>query len=456
VQGRLGRLDVIRRIGGHDFAGPVFLVGGALREAALGRTPNDYDLALSRKEDLARLEGLFGARSFLLGKKPVQTHRIVAPGLALDVTILAEDIGKALQRRDFTINAMAYAVAEGTIIDPLGGLRDIEARGIRCPAEASLRADPLRMVKAARHLAALPGFALDPGLIEAMRAHGALIRETAAEPVRYELDLIMEAGKAWKGINALAETGILFEIVPELLPLGEMDRDKGLDPPSLGHTIGGFRYMGRAKRFHPFTRAETRQAGYALLFHDLGKAGTFSLDEEKGRVHFYNHERLSCGLAAPVMERLRFSASESKTVLALIENHMRIFLISNRDVTDRATRRLVYRMEGRTPALVFLTLLDLWGSSRGRENASTAQVKARCRELLAAYEEWKREPLPRIVTGRDLLALGFSEGRALGRVLDEIRERQIAGDLTQRDEALAYAGAMLRESGDASGEGDGR
>ncbi len=139
------------------------------------------------------------------------------------------------------------------------------------------------------------------------------------------------------------------------------------------------------------------------------------------------------------MERLRFSSSETRAISALIENHMRLFLISNKEATEKATRRLVYRMEELTPSLVCLTLLDLYGSSKGRENASTRQVKKRCREVLAAYEEWKQAPLPRIVTGRDLMALGFAQGPALGRVLQEIREKQIAGEITDKEEAMQYA-----------------
>jgi tRNA nucleotidyltransferase/poly(A) polymerase len=451
VKKRLERLDVIRRIRHHAFAGPVFLVGGALRECALGHTPNDYDLALSRVEDLSRLEEIFGASSFLLGKKPIQTHRIVAADTVIDVTLLKGGIEEDLLRRDFTINAMAYSIEDGLIADPFGGFEDIEARLIRCPAEGSLRADPLRMVKAVRHLSALSGFTLDPALTRAMESERGLVHRTAVERIRYELDLIMVAKNPYKGIKAMEETGLLFEIVPELTALGEMDRERGLEPQALGHTIGGFRYMGRIKRFHPFTERETRHAGYALLLHDLGKAGTFSYDEEKGRVHFFYHERLSREMAALVMDRLRFSASDMKSILSLIENHMRIFLISNREATEKATRRIVYKMEHLTPALIFLTLLDLYGSSHGRDNESTALVLDRCRELLRAYDEWKSEPLARIVTGHDLLALGFGQGPALGQVLEEIREKQIAGEIMEKGEALHYAAGRLAAEETSSG-----
>ncbi len=257
----------------------------------------------------------------------------------------------------------------------------------------------------------------------------------------------MLSANPYRGMRTMEETGLLFEIFPELLRLAEMDAEKRLRPSVLGHTIGGFRHVGKIKKFHQFTGVDTRLAGYGLLFHDLGKPETFSFDEEKGRVHFYYHERHSSDIAAGVMERLRFSASESRAVRNLIENHMRIFLISTGEATEKAIRRIVYRMEDLTPALVFLTLLDLYGNSGGRENESTAQVRRRCREVLSGYAEWKTTPLPRIVTGHDLLAAGFSEGPALGQVLREIREKQISGEITEKAQAMAYAAS--RQTGGA-------
>jgi hypothetical protein len=245
----------------------------------------------------------------------------------------------------------------------------------------------------------------------------------------------------------MEETGLLFEIFPELLGLAEMDALRRLRPRALGHTLGGFRHVRKIKRFYNFTDREARQAGYGLLFHDLGKPATFSFDEEKGRIHFYYHERHSSEMAAAIMERLRFSASETRAIRSLIENHMRIFLISTGEASEKAVRRIVYRMEDLNPALVFLTLLDLYGNSGGRDNESTAQVTKRCREVLAGYNEWKKTPLPRIVTGDDLMAAGFSEGPALGRVLREIREKQISGEITEKAQAMEYAAS--RQAGAA-------
>ncbi len=270
-------------------------------------------------------------------------------------------------------------------------------------------------------------------------------------PVTFGLEpvsgLIMLSGNTYRGIRTMAETGLLFELFPELIPLGELDREKELDLEVLGHTIGGFRYMARARRLRAFTLAETLHAAWALLFHDLGKPYTFSFDEEKQRVHFFYHERRSSEIAARIMERLRFSAADAKAILTLIENHMRIFLISNDAATERATRRLVYKMGELTPALVFLSLLDLYGNTRGRENESTIQVQSRFRDVLAEFDQWRETPLTPLITGTDLLVLGYTQGPELGRVLQEVRQKQIAGEITEKDTALAFARRAFRRTG---------
>lgn len=442
-QKRIENLSILQRLPSERFIGRLFLVGGALRELALGQTPKDYDFALERLEDLRVFEEGLGCASFLLGKRPLQTHRLAAGDMAIDVTMLDGSIEQDLLRRDLTVNAMAYSVKDRLFLDPLNGLRDIDRRLLAYPRKESLEEDPLRMIKVIRHFASLTGFTISPEIKSAISEKKGLIHRVAPERVKYELDLIMLARSTHKGIMALEEAGLLFELFPELLPLREMDREEGLEPAALGHTLAGFRYIDRIGRFYDFSENERKWATYGLLFHDLGKPLTFAKDEQKGSIHFYYHERHSRTIAETIMERLRFSTSETRSILHLVESHMRIFLISTRDATERATRRIVYKMEHLTPALVFLTLLDLYGSSKGLENASTKRVKARCRDILTAHEEWRKEPLPRLINGRDLLALGFAEGRPIGRILGEIREKQIAGEMTDKEAALEYARQAL-------------
>jgi poly(A) polymerase len=439
LRGRLRGQGIVQRVREATFAGNVYLVGGAIRELALGKKPGDYDFALTRGEDLKIFERTLAAGQFVLGKKPIQTHRIVAGDVSADITFLEGTIEEDLLRRDFTMNAIAYDVKSDDMIDTLGGLEDIERRVIRYPEKATLRADPLRMLKAVRHYSTLKDFSFDPELIAAITELKTLIHETAPERIKYEMDRIIGSRRAFEGLKMMERTGLLFEVVPELLALKAMDEKKGFILETYGHTVAGFKHLSRGRNLWPFDEKMVRIAGYALLFHDLGKAHTFSYDESKRMVHFFYHEKYSKEIAGPIMERLRFSSQEMKSILALITDHMRIFLISGPDATGKAVRRLVYKLGDLTPPLILLTLCDMYGSSGGKDNSSTRRVRKRCKEIIEAYKEWRKAPLPTLVNGHDLLAMGFHEGPEIGKLLEEIRQKQIAGEMMSRDDALHYA-----------------
>ena len=443
LEERIREQAVIKRVREGRFSGNVYLVGGAVREIALGGAPGDYDFVISHEADLKTFESVFSAPSFILGKKPLQAHRIVADDLSLDMVLFHGRIEDDLARRDFTINSIAYDVMAGRIIDPMGGLEDLSRKVIRYQDRSVITDDPLRMLKAIRHFAFLRGFRLDHELREAIRELGYLIHQAAPERIKYEMDQIMISGKAFDAIKTMETTGLLFELFPALKRLREMDEEKGFVLTTYGHTVDGFKYITRFGDLYGLSRKSLRNTAYALLFHDLGKAFTFSYDEGKGLVHFFYHERHSVDIASSIMESLRFSANEQRAILALIESHMRIFLISGPDASEKAVRRAVYKMEEQTPELTVLTLCDMYGSSGGDENPSTRRVEERCGDVIKMYHEWRKEPLPRIINGHDLLAMGYEPGPMVGKVLAEVREKQISGEIRERAEALQYAGLCL-------------
>ena len=272
-----------------------------------------------------------------------------------------------------------------------------------------------------------------------------LIRKTAPERIKYELDLIMVSQGVHRGMEILTRTGLIFEIVPELEALRVMDVEKNFSLETFGHTLLGFSFLHDRGGRYLANRAAAKDVGYALLFHDLGKAHTYSYDEVKGLVHFFNHERRSQEMASAIMERLRFSTHEMKRISALIEHHAS-FSISSAEATEKAIRRLIYRLGDLTPELIALTLCDMYGSSGGEENPSTRQVVQNCDSIMAAWHESKKKPLPRLLSGKDLLAMGFPEGPLLGRCLDTVRDRQVAGEMKTREEALRFAEESLKKN----------
>ncbi|MBA4391180.1 MAG: hypothetical protein C0399_09600 [Syntrophus sp. (in: bacteria)] len=436
----------IQHIAGQSFSGHVYLVGGAIREMLLKKAPRDYDLALTDEADLKELQQIFKRPAFILGKKPIQTHRIITDDTSFDITIVEGSIEEDLKRRDFTMNAIAYDIGNGVVVDTLHGIEDIQDKVIRYPDKSALTNDPLRMLKAIRHFVTLEGFTLDSELIRSIQELKHLIHETAAERIKYEMDHIIMAGGVADAMMMLEKTGLLFELFPELYALRQMDIEKNFQLETLGHTLDGFRYLHSCnQQYASLDEKALRNVGYAFLFHDLGKAHTFSYDEQKEVVHFFYHERFSQEIASGIMEKLRFSTHEIKTILAIIESHMRIFLISNNESTEKAIRRLVYKMGDLTPCLILHTLCDMYGSSGGTDNPSTEMVKKRCEEILSAYKKSLEEPLPVIMNGSDLIGLGFAQGPSIGKCLNSIREKQIAGEMVDRDQAFAYAITFLEE-----------
>ncbi|MCX8021769.1 MAG: HD domain-containing protein [Syntrophorhabdaceae bacterium] len=440
------RERVVKDLRNTTFNGKVYLVGGAIREIYLDKKPNDYDIVLSDKDDLKRLESLYNTEAFVLGKKPIQTFRIVKEGLTIDITFLNGNIEEDLARRDFTMNGIAYDIHNDRLVDPLKGLEDIGRGIIRCPNIENLKEDPLRMLKAIRHYGMLEGFILHKELMASIGTLKGHIIKTAPERVKYEMDRILISDRVYEALTFLESTGLLFVIFPELQGLKQMDKEKGFSLETFGHTIEGFKYLKKyGESFHLEEKA-LKDTGYALLFHDLGKAYTFSYDSHKGVVHFFNHEKISNDIATIIMERLRFSQSEIRSIKRIIESHMRIFLISGDEPTERALRRIIFKLEDMTPSLIVHTLCDMYGSSQGMENPSTERVKKRCGEIWEMYLEWKKKPLPRLVNGHDILNLGVVEGPEIGRILHMIKEKQITGEISTREEALSYAGELMGNS----------
>ncbi len=294
--------NIIQKIARRRFSGTVYLVGGAIREMLLKKTPHDYDLALTDAKDLGILETVFKRSSFLLGKKPIQTHRIMTDDTSFDITIIEGTIEDDLRRRDFTMNAIAYDVRKNTIVDTVGGMEDILNMIIRYPSEETIINDPLRMLKAIRHLSTLDGFAFDEQLLESIRTLKHLIREVSPERIKYEMDHIIVSRRVADGMAMLEHTGLLFEIFPELYALRLMDIEKNFQLETLGHTLDGFRFLHHYNNELFLDEKELRNVGYGFLFHDLGKAHTFFYDEKKGTVHFFYHERVSREIASRIME----------------------------------------------------------------------------------------------------------------------------------------------------------
>ena len=429
---------------------PLFLVGGYLRDLLLRKQRKDYDFALPRESIsfISVIEEAFRLHFFQSGKEEkTTTFRILKDELTMDVSLFqGQTLEEDLRRRDFTINTLAYSLRDGTWHWAEGALEDIEHRRIRAVTDRSIDLDPLRMLRAVRYLCTLDGFSMDEKLEKEISSKKDLILGIPGERIKTELDHILSSAQRKAGIKILYETGLLLTLFPELKGLEHLAQNGHHHLNALSHTLLAVEKISWAIEWArlkgkdlSLSQEDLICLGYALLFHDIGKQNTYSKDE-KGKVHFYHHETFSCQAAAQIMERLRFSNLMRERVLRLIRNHMRILNLSN-ETKETAFKRLVHQVGGETSLLVIHSLSDKEASRGILSYQNDDEVENHCLHLLELLKQEEIvHPLP-LITGKDVLALGYHSGPRVGRILHFIRMKQVEGEIKTREEALR----MLRE-----------
>jgi poly(A) polymerase len=322
-----------------------------------------------------------------------------------------------------------------------GALEDIEKKLIRTVSNRSIDLDPLRMLRAIRYLCTLEGFAMDKELKEEIFFKREKILSLPAERIRMELDQILLSPQPAVGMKFLHESNLFFSLFPELKGLASLGQNEHHHLDALSHTLlivekisWAFEWIGRNDPETTLNQEDRLALYYAGLFHDIGKQDTYSKDE-KGRVHFYYHEAFSAQAAERIMERLRFSNLMENKILHLIKNHMRILNLS-RETKETAFRRLVNQIGDETPLLVLLSLADK-EASRGILSVQNDEVvEAHCLRTLELFREKDIVHPPPLITGHDVMAMGYSSGPKVGQILSFIRHKQVEGEIKNREEAL--------------------
>jgi tRNA nucleotidyltransferase/poly(A) polymerase len=423
----------------------LYLVGGTIRDIILGRKLKDYDFVVEKVALplLNQLGGLLEASVFPMGKgKGEQIYRLVKGEQAIDFAVMeGEDIKQDLMRRDFTINALAYSFVEGRFFTTPPAMEDLKAGRIDTVSPQALEGDPLRMLRAIRYRCTLPGFALTDRLKEEIKRHKELLTEVAPERIKAELDEIILSPSPAQGLGLMHELELLTRVFPELAPLEDLPQGRYHVTDALSHTI---EVVGEVAMLiseeHPFLFQPSRDdrliVGYAALFHDLGKPATKSIDAG-GEIHFYGHPEHSSLLAQGIMKRLRFPNSVRGGVIPLVENHMRILTLATGEPTNKALRRLIHAMGEGIRLLLVLGLAET-GSKLEEDNKERKRFMDLCQRIWDLYEKEDLITPEPLLMGRDLLELGYSPGPRLGEILTEVRRRQIAGELKDREEALHF------------------
>ncbi|MBE0476588.1 MAG: CCA tRNA nucleotidyltransferase [Coriobacteriia bacterium] len=451
-----------------------YLVGGTVRDALLGRPQAlaDIDVALGGDAPAygRALAGRLGAAYVPLAEER-GTVRIVTPDrVTYDVTAFAGTLDGDLARRDFTINAMAFGPlgAEEALIDPFGGEEDLRGGVVRAVSERAFADDPLRTLRAFRFAATL-GFGIDPQTLDWVGEHAADLTRSAPERTARELFLMLAEPLSAACVTAADACGVLAAALPETLPMRGVTQNEYHHLDVWHHSLETLAMLERllgdlpalagehARRVLAFLDEEPveerpRRAllKLAALLHDLGKPP--ARREDAGRVTFYTHSRIGSRAAREAGGRLRLSVREIAELEAYVDRHLvPADLEASRPLSDKRLFRFFRRNGEAGVALLLLAAADGM-ATRGpaSDPARTESMRRFAGALIGEYYERvgpRLETRP-LITGGDLIdELSLPPGPLLGRLLDEVRERQLSGELATRDDALAHVRRVLERAG---------
>jgi putative nucleotidyltransferase with HDIG domain len=465
----------------RDEGHQAYLAGGCVRDLLLGREPKDYDVATSATPDIVL--DLF-PRTFAVGAHfgvvlvsaefdSIQTLTEVAtfrsdgvysdgrhPNAVRYTTSPEEDV----QRRDFTINGLLLApdrlvpmkdtgfspyrnIAEATgalapegsassfatieinslkteVLDYVGGLADLESGLIRAIGSPHRRfeEDHLRMLRAVRFAARFQ-FEIDPATHSAIQSLAPKIEAVSRERVRDELTRMLTEGHARLAFERLDATGLLAQILPEV------SRMKGVNQPPQFHPEGDvwthtLLLLTQLEAGCPMTLA------WGALLHDIGKPATYQPPSGSGdRIRFNGHVEVGVRIGAEICRRLHFSNDETTQILALIENHMRF---ADTPRMKPSTLKRFFRLD-RFPEHLALHRMDCLASSLNMNGNLDNYHFARERYEAIPPDEVCPKPL---LTGRELIAAGYSPGPAFKTMLHAVEEAQLEGSIHTPEEAL--------------------
>lgn len=425
---------IVRRL--RDAGHQAYFAGGCVRDRLLGRTAHDIDVATSaHPEDVQKLF----ARTVAVGAQfgvivvwedgvEFQVATFRADGVYIDgrrpesVTFTTAE-GDA-RRRDFTVNGLFFDPVEEKVLDFVGGEADLRAGIIRCIGEPAdrFREDKLRLLRGIRFAATL-GFQFAPSTWAALREMAPSIPAVSAERIRDELVKIFVHPSRVQGFDLLDESGLLEVLLPEVTKM------KGCEQPPEFHPEGDV-FVHTRLMLSLLPETVSIPLVFSVLLHDIGKPPTYQVDET-GRIRFNGHESVSAVMTEEIFGRLRFSNAHTEATVAAVKNHMAFKDVQHMRVAT--LKRFLSR-----PTIddeLELHRVDCLGSHGLIDNYDF---------LLQKREEFSRAPLipAPLITGRDLILLGWQPGPRFKHALDAVQVRQLEGSLTTREEALAWVASQ--------------
>ena len=432
--------EIVRRLQASGFE--AFWVGGCVRDFLLGREAQDYDIATNATPD--QIERLF-AKTIPVGRQfgvllvvenqhqfQIATFRAESgyqdgrrPG-----TVRFSDAREDAIRRDFTVNGLFFDPIANELHDWVGGEADLRSKTIRTigSPEERFAEDHLRLLRAIRFAAQLD-FRIEAATFSAVQKHAGKIRLVSAERIREELIKLFAPPHAARGLTLLHESGLMSEVLPELVPTLTCEQSPDYHPE--GSVFNHIRLM----LDHLPNPSPSESLPWTALLHDIAKPQTMSRGED-GLIHFYGHEKVGSEVAEQVLERLKFPRRQIDEISAAVLHHMQF---KDAPKMRKSTlRRMLLR--DTFPLELELHRLDCLGSHRRLD------IYHFLREQLTHLND-QPHLHPPLLNGNDLIALGGRPGPELGALLHELRDKQLAEELTTADAAREWVKDRLKNPG---------
>ncbi|VAW31822.1 CCA tRNA nucleotidyltransferase [hydrothermal vent metagenome] len=490
-------LERIRPLLNHQ-SQPVYLVGGAVRDALLGRVSHDLDFVVPENaiKLTFQIADALGVPAYVLDKER-DTGRVMLPDAQTSLDFArfrGGDLASDLRDRDLTINAMALPATATTaagLIDLHNGQADLAAGLIRHIHVRSFLDDPIRTLRAVR-LAHSLGFTLASETETAVRAAAPTLKTISTERIRDELLRLLQTAVPHHAITDLANLGLLAEILPDIAALTTIEQSAPHHEPVFAHTLSVLRWLALIeetiepqstrrtqrkerknfassalfavkKELEPFTKQINQHwqnevdgglngrtlLRLSALFHDVGKAETQTTETDgvtgSSRIRFLGHEQVGAKLSGRILRRLCLSNEAIAHVKKIVAGHMRPLHLANSG--HKLSRRAVYRYFRKTAVsgvdIAILSLADHLATHNGtgteaRWQALLTIVGELCHHYFEKYEETVAPPP--LVNGRTLMQeLSLPPGSEVGRLLRLIQEAQAAGELKTAEAAIQFA-----------------
>lgn len=422
--------EIVKKL--HSAGHSAYFVGGAVRDMLLGKQPKDIDIVSSATPaqtaklfpDTMEVGAAFGV--MLVREQGVsfevstyREERNYMDGRRPQHVKYSEDPKIDVSRRDFTVNGLLCNPESGEVFDYVGGVKDLEHGIIRTIGDAETRfgEDYLRMLRAVRFAARL-GFELEADTLMAIQKLAPETVKLSAERIRQELTMIFTGENSALALDMLHDTGLLAVLLPEIEAM------RGVAQPPQFHPEGDVyehtRLMLKAMAL------PNELIAWSVLMHDVAKPLTYFVDET-GRIRFFGHEQKGARMAKKIMSRLRFSKNSIDRVSRAVKNHMRFASVLK--MRKDKVRRLL--ADDNFPLELELHRLDCI-SSHALMDVFTF--------LLDKIVEQSGEVQlpPPLLTGRDLIDLGFKPGPKFKKILDRVSDLQLKNNLKTKEEAIAF------------------